>query len=174
MTEVPSLQPLALFGGLNAEELWFLVDASIVHWLVLVLLPKWKYTPKVTLIVPMAMALVYTLLIFSVTMSPTSEPDPEAGFTSLKGIVAIFRDPTNVFIGWVHYIVFDGLVARWIVLDSVERGATTSFHIVAVVPCLFFTLMSGPFGLLVYVVLIRTLLDEEAKAASSSTTTKKD
>ena len=87
------------------------------------------------------------------------EGNPDASFGSLQGIIALFDDPTALFAGWLHYIVFDALVGRWIVLDSTERGASNLFHAVGVVPCLIMTFVLGPMGFLVYTILIRTLLD---------------
>lgn len=65
-----------------------------------------------------------------------------------------FKEEAGVFIGWVHYIVFDALVARWIVLDSIhERQVSTLGHVCMVIPCVFFTLMAGPMGFLMYLLL---------------------
>ncbi len=99
------------------------------------------------------MALVYTLGLLSVMIYPEKEPDPNASFTSLKGVMAIFQDEAGVFIGWVHYVVFDALVARWVVLDSVEKGASLLGHLIIVFPCFFFCIMAGPMGFLMYMAL---------------------
>ena len=51
-----------------------------------------------------------------------------------------------MLVGWVHYLVFDLFVGAWIVRDARRRG----IHHGLVLPCLFFTLMLGPIGLLLY------------------------
>jgi Domain of unknown function (DUF4281) len=86
-------------------------------------------------------------------------------FTSLDGVVTIFQDPNNVFVGWIHYIAFDLLVARMICLDSVERqGGSSSTtwsltcHVLIVVPCMFATIMIGPTGFLLYMILRQIFL----------------
>ena len=87
-------------------------------------------------------------------------------FSSLEGIVEMFKDPNGVFIGWIHYVVYDALVGRWIVLDSVDRGASTIVHVLAIVPCLFLALMVGPMGWLLYVAVVRQFVLSGASAAS--------
>ncbi len=67
-------------------------------------------------------------------------------FMSLKGIVTMFQDPEAVFAGWTHYIAFDLWTGKWIATDAASRGIPRAL----VAPCLFFTLMLGPTGLLMY------------------------
>ena len=155
------LHRLFLFGGHNAEELWPVINTAMFHWALIVFLPKWKHTAKLSLVIPMIFSLLYTLTTMSMAVFPEEgfEGNPDASFGSLQGIIALFDDPTALFAGWLHYIVFDALVGRWIVLDSTERGASNLFHAVGVVPCLIMTFVLGPMGFLVYTILIRTLLD---------------
>ncbi len=51
----------------------------------------------------------------------------------------------------VHFIVFDLWCGRWIALDAVQRRVPR----ILVAPCLFCTLMAGPIGLGLYLI-IRT------------------
>ena len=60
----------------------------------------------------------------------------KADFSSLEGVVTMFRDPNGVFCGWVHYVVVDLLVARMEVMDFVQRGASVRFHILMMIPCI--------------------------------------
>merc|ERR1712110_696008 len=83
-----------------------------------------------------------------------SPPD----FFSLQGVVTMFKDPNAVFGGWVHYACYDAPVGRWIVMDSVRRGASTVIHVSVIIPTLFFALMLGPIGWLLYVAVVRTLV----------------
>ena len=73
-------------------------------------------------------------------------------FMSLEGVVTMFQNPNVVFVGWVHYIVFDLLVGRYISMDAVSRGASHLFYATFIVPCLFLTLMTGPVGFLLYAI----------------------
>lgn len=60
-------------------------------------------------------------------------------FTSLEGVMALFRFPLVAFVGWVHYLCFDLFVGRWIMNDAPEGGYR-------LLPVLFLTLMVGPAG----------------------------
>jgi hypothetical protein len=145
-----------LLAGQNAADLWPALNFVILSWALLVFVPRWKWTPTLTLIVPLFHAFLYVAGLVSLQMS--ADPELVIDFNSLRGVVAMFRDPNVVFIGWVHYIVFDCLVGRMIVLDSMERGASMTFHLVAVVPCLVGTLLAGPTGWLLYMILRQVFL----------------
>ena len=73
-----------------------------------------------------------------------------SAFGSLEGIVQLFRDPNNVFLGWAHYLCFDLLVGRMISKDAIEKGISMLAYYTVVVPCLFFALMFGPCGFVLY------------------------
>ena len=149
------LKPIKLLGNLNAKDLWPTLNIAMLGWALLAFAPRWKYTKILTLLPPIFHALIYSLTLISLILT---ESDASADFFSLEGVVAMFKDPTTVFAGWVHYVVFDLLIGRGIVLDSVARDVGIVGHVVFIVPCLFFTLMSGPFGFLLYVIISNTLL----------------
>jgi hypothetical protein len=67
----------------------------------------------------------------------------------LDAIAALLATPEGALIGWIHFVAFDLFVGRWIYLDSRERG--TSAWLVS--PVLFVTLLFGPLGLTVYLLL---------------------
>ena len=71
------------------------------------------------------------------------------GMATVAGISAFFSHPNGVLIGWVHYLVFDLFVGSWIARDGARRGIP---HY-QLFPSLFFALMFGPVGLLLYMVL---------------------
>ena len=99
---------------------------------------------------------------------PEKEPDPDANFVSLEGVMAIFKDEAGVFVGWVHYIVFDALVARWVVFDSVTLKASTLTHLFIVIPCVFFTIMAGPMGFLLYMILRNFISTSKSSSVDKS------
>mmetsp|Transcript_33690 Transcript_33690/g.41293 ORF Transcript_33690/g.41293 Transcript_33690/m.41293 type:complete len:178 (-) Transcript_33690:133-666(-) len=152
------LKPFFLLGNYNALELWPLINITIPCWLLLAFAPKWKYTPVLTILGPMFFALLYTLSLLSLTIFGEDASSDQIDFSSLEGIVTLFSDPDMVFVGWVHYIVYDTLVGRWMVLDAIKReGHTMLFHVVVMVPILFLALMFGPFGWLLYVAIVRPI-----------------
>ncbi len=65
-----------------------------------------------------------------------------ANFLTLEGVMAVFNNEIGVYLGWMHYVVFDALVARWIMLDSIEeKNCSVILHVLLVVPCMFFCIM---------------------------------
>jgi hypothetical protein len=65
---------------------------------------------------------------------------------TLGSIAALLGTPEGATIGWVHFLAFDLFVGRWAYLDSRTHG----FSAWLVSPILFFVLMFGPLGLLLY------------------------
>ena len=72
-----------------------------------------------------------------------------AGFGSLQGVMLLFQSPTAVLGGWIHYLVFDLFIGAWIVRDARRQGIN---HWLTT-PFLFATLMAGPAGLMLYLLL---------------------
>lgn len=155
--DVDRLKPLLLLGGYNAEQLWPTTNLTMPGWLLLALLPRWKHTARLSLVVPIISSVIYMLTLISLIVGDDgSGEDPD--FMSLEGVATMFRDPNAIFLGWTHYVAYDALVYRWIVLDSIERGASLKVHYVLIVPCLFFALMLGPIGFVLYGMLVRPLV----------------
>jgi hypothetical protein len=165
------LKPIVLLGGLNAAELWPTINIIMITWALLIFAPRWKWTPTLTLIPIFYFAIVYVATLLSLVFFSGSDDGDKApvDMATFEGVVALFQDPNGVFIGWVHYVAFDPLVGRMIVFDSVERGASTLFHIVAMVPCVVLTLFFGPTGWLLYMILRQAFLPvpkpQKAKAS---------
>ncbi|MEX0962468.1 MAG: ABA4-like family protein [Pseudohongiellaceae bacterium] len=121
--------------------------AVIPGWLLLILLPKWKWTLGLitTGIIPFVLALVYAGLFVSRLGSM-----PEAGgFASLPALMILFSDPYLLTVGWIHYLAFDLFVGSWELHDSQKLGISHWL----VIPCLLFTFMLGPIGLGLYLLL---------------------
>ena len=115
-------------------------------WLLLAIAPRWEWTDRIvhSIVIPVLLGLVY---VFGFLTAP---PAPEgASFSSLSGVTLFFSQPHGVLVGWVHYLVFDLFVGAWEVRDAGRRGIRHSL----VLPCLLFTLMLGPAGLLLYIII---------------------
>ncbi len=113
-------------------------------WLLMIALPHWSWTRRIVrspLIAagPAALYLILALprlgALLPAVLSPT-----------LAGVAATLGTPAGAALGWAHFLAFDVLVGRWAYLDSRERGI--SAWIMA--PVLFFILMLGPIGYLLY------------------------
>ncbi len=119
----------------------------IPFWLLMILLPRWRWTQRIMASLwPIAiLALVYAgMLLTQIGGAAGGLLDP-----TLEGIAALLGTSAGAAIGWVHFLAFDLFVGRWAYLDSRERGLSPWL----VSPALFFILMAGPLGLLLYLVL---------------------
>ena len=113
-------------------------------WFLMIVFPHWRWTNRVmqSVLVLVPVAVLYALLvlprfgdIFIEVVNPT-----------LSSISALLGTPEGATIGWVHFLAFDLFVGRWVYLDSREN--VINAWIMA--PVLFFCLMLGPIGLLLY------------------------
>ncbi len=133
---------------MNFESLFQLVNTAILPaWLLLFFLPHWKYTQKTihAIWIPCILGIFYAYLIFS-----SNEALPaDANLTTLSGIMSMLSDPQAFLASWIHYIIFDLFVGAWIVRDAKR----TEIKHLLIVPCLIFTLMLGPLGLTLYLLL---------------------
>lgn len=122
---------------------------ALLGWLVLILVsPVWFQSDKFLIgIVITLLCIVYAWLIFGhFNFGDTAK------FGSLEGVMSLFTNKAIVTAGWVHYLAFDLMTGIWIKRNSLKYGIP---HLL-VIPCLLFTFMLGPVGLLLYL-LIRSL-----------------
>lgn len=128
---------------LTADSL-FSISGGIVlpGWLLLVFLPKWKYSASLiaAIIIPVLLGLLYVWLIFS------HMGESNGGFGTLQEVRSFFLNDHLLLAGWVHYLAFDLFVGSWEIRDAQQIGLR---HLV-VVPCLVLTFLLGPSGLLLY------------------------
>ena len=116
-------------------------------WVLMIFVPHWSWTRRIVgsawIVAPAA--LLYTVLV----LPRVTEIFPELAQPTLAGVRTLLGAPDGATIGWVHFLAFDVFVARWAYLDS--RARSLSAWLMA--PVLFLTLMLGPMGLLVYLML---------------------
>jgi len=92
---------------------------------------------------------------------------PAVSRPTLGGVATLLGSPAGASIAWVHFLAFDLFVGRWIYLDSQERGVRAWL----MAPILFLTLMLGPVGFLLYLImrpLAAVVSPAPAKAAVQS------
>lgn len=131
---------------MKAETLFQICNSvAPIGWLLMILAPRWKWTQKLVLsgVLPLMLGLVYLSLI--VIFFGKSE----GNFSSLGGVATLFANPFALTAGWIHYLAFDMFIGAWEVRDSQKHGIS---HFM-VIPCLFFTFMFGPIGLLLYFII---------------------
>jgi hypothetical protein len=138
--------------------------AVLPAWLLLAALPHHRLTQSLihAIWVPLLLGPFYIWALF---FGPA--PAEGAGFGSLEGVMLLFQSPMAVLGGWIHYLVFDLFIGAWIVRDARRQGIN---HWLTV-PLLFVTLMAGPAGLMLYLILRlcmkRTLSLDEIAAATA-------
>jgi hypothetical protein len=118
--------------------------AVIPFWLLLIVAPRCSWTQRLVHgpVVLLLLTPIYAYMLFGYG------PAPEGmSFTSLYGVMIGFSAPHVVIAGWIHYLIFGLFVGAWQARDAQRRGIS---HLL-LVPCLLVTLMAGPVGLLLYV-----------------------
>ena len=116
---------------------------AMVGWIVLLIIsPFWSSFDKFLIgIIITLLAIVYAWLIFQVFA-----PGDFEKFSSLNGVMELFTDKTAVTAGWIHYLAIDLLTGIWIKKNAQKYN----IHHLILIPCLLFTFMLGPIGLLLY------------------------
>jgi hypothetical protein len=110
----------------------------------MILLPRWRWTAR---IMRSPYASTVPALLYAVLVAPRLGAIwPALSRPTLDGIAALLGSPAGATIAWAHFLAFDLFVGRWIYLDARERQISTWF----MSPTLFFTLVLGPLGFLLY------------------------
>jgi hypothetical protein len=128
-----------LFNGANLFVLPF--------WTLMVLVPNTKLCRTVmgSLLPFAALAGLYIFLFvtsFSNVDGIEAFVDPNL---SLPDLAALFANPHVAATGWIHFVVFDLFVGRWIYWQGQKTGVFTRHSLVL---CLF----AGPMGLLSHLI----------------------
>lgn len=129
---------------------------AMLGWILLIFVPKWKYTKYITGFGIMLMiAVLYVYLMIS------SWGATDGGFGSIEEVRMLFQNDKALLAGWVHYLAFDLFLGTWIVYHS-RKNSINHFLII---PALILTFMAGPAGVLLYW-LIYLLAKKKAKEFS--------
>ena len=121
---------------------------SILGWILLFGYPLWSLAAR-TLVFTIAVAMLcvlYVWLVFFAKRHDAPSSKVKGGFSSLGGVINLFKSPRVVLAGWVHFLAFDLMVGLFIVTDAARLGIAHWW----LIPALLLTLMFGPAGLLLY------------------------
>ncbi|MEY4553261.1 MAG: hypothetical protein RL099_1589 [Bacteroidota bacterium] len=114
-------------------------------WLLLLILPTWKYTQAVILNgLLVVFSIVYTYLLLQDFDQLSID-----SFSTLSKLKLLFQSDTAVAAGWVHYLVFDLFVGAYIVRKSIQIGLSRWVYSL-ILP---FAFMCGPIGYLLFVII---------------------
>ncbi|MBL7780190.1 MAG: DUF4281 domain-containing protein [Saprospiraceae bacterium] len=121
---------------------WYASILIFIPWFLIILAPNGRYTEFVAFaaaIILLVAAAVFTFLYLT-------GPEVEGGFFSLEGFKNLFRSKEMLLTGWLNYLSFCLLVGLW---QSHDARNLQIGHIF-VIPGLLLTMLTGPSGLLVY------------------------
>jgi len=123
---------------------WVVSFAPGPIWALMIFLPFWRGT---RVVVGSPYFLLPVLALYAVLVVPVlPQVLPLILWPKLDDMVALLGTRPGALAGWVHFVAFDLFVGRWIYLDSRERGVS----VWVASPILFLTLLFGPLGLFVY------------------------
>lgn len=135
---------------MTPDQLFQLANGlALLNWLLLIILPKWKWTGRITVgIVVAILSVLYAYLVFGAL-----QVNDLSNFGTLEGVTQLFAEGKAVLAGWLHYLAFD-LMTGWFIVTNAIKHQINHW---AVIPCLLLTFMLGPTGLLLYLI-VRSLV----------------
>ena len=148
---------------MTSAQLFDLANLYILpFWTIMILFPKWNITKKVMgsylPFLPLIAAYIYYLIV-------TVDPESAAALANpqLADIARFFGEEGAAGAGWVHFLVMDLFVGRWIYWQGQNKQIWTIHSLIL---CLFF----GPVGLLSHII-TETIFDKKSDAEKSVTDT---
>ncbi|MCM8557106.1 ABA4-like family protein [Sphingomicrobium sp. GRR-S6-50] len=121
--------------------------AILLPWAALILAPRNGSVHALIFYLGVGLlALAYTVLFGTLIFSDDGVDWSEFG--SLEGVMRLFDSEPGVLLGWIHYLAFDLFVGQWIAKDADHKMVSRLVQ----APILLLTLMAGPFGLLVWMI----------------------
>ena len=123
---------------------WYASIIIFLPWLLLIAAPNWKYTEPVAF--GAAIVLLVAAAIFTIQF--LTSPEEGGNLLSLEGFKNLFRSKEMLLTGWLNYLSFCLMVGTWQTHDARQLRIGHIF----VIPSLLLTMLTGPAGLLVYLV----------------------
>lgn len=112
-------------------------------WALMIFLPNWGVTRKV-----MQSYLPFVALagLYAYLFATSLDPETAQSFSNptLADLARLFADERVTATGWVHFLVVDLFVGRWIYWEGQRTGVWTVHSLIL---CLF----AGPLGLLSHI-----------------------
>jgi hypothetical protein len=123
----------------------FVQAVALAGWAMLFFLPR---MPRVASYV-LYLCVGLLCLTYAVMFASRFQAIFVGDFLSIQGLKALFATDAGIVIGWTHYLAFDLFIGQWIAKDAEHKG----FSRLAQAPVLLLTLLAGPIGLLVWLVM---------------------
>lgn len=122
---------------------------AMIAWAALIFLPRWPALLSAILYIGIGLlCAIYAISLIGIVSGLIPNEGGGSDFFTIEGVRAIFSTDGGVTVGWVHYLAFDLFVGLWIARDADAK------HISRIIqaPILFATLMAGPLGLLIWLI----------------------
>lgn len=123
---------------------WYASIIIFVPWVLLIAAPRWKFTEPIAF----GSAILLLLAAAYFTFDYLRDSTVEGSLISLDGLTNLFRSKAMLLTGWLNYLSFCLLVGTWQSHDARQENLP---HVL-VIPCLILTLITGPAGLLLYLI----------------------
>jgi hypothetical protein len=122
---------------------------ALSGWLALIFAARVRYVPNVLCkyLLPGSIAVLYTFVLV------THWSEHQGGFGSLSAVLLLFTNRWILTAAWLHYLAFDLFIGAWEVREAQRAGMSLLWT----VPCLMGTYLFGPAGLLLFLLLKRSL-----------------
>ncbi|MGF1494273.1 MAG: ABA4-like family protein [Microcoleaceae cyanobacterium] len=150
-----TITPDLIFNAANLFVLPF--------WVLMIVLPNWGVTRRVMAsyipFIPLAAAYLYLFVIGITPESAAALSNPQ-----LPDIARFFADETAAATGWVHFVVMDLFVGRYIYWEGQTKGIWT-------IHSLLFCLFAGPLGVLSHILTTWITQQFSSKQASMAAPT---
>jgi len=132
---------------------------ALLMWLILALAPRRDIVMQGIFYGGVGLlSLTYALIVVPL-MTGMIDGGGAGNFSSLAGVQGLLSSDGGATIGWIHYLAFDLFVGIWVARNA-DRY---EFNRIVQIPILFFTLMLGPLGLVLYLLLRFTRHDRVAE-----------
>jgi hypothetical protein len=128
---------------------------ALIGWAALLFLPRVPAVISTVMYAGVALLCLVYLVCFAALLSGSVDPGAvqsataaKASLMTIDGIRALFATDAGIVIGWTHYLAFDLFTGVWIARDADAKG----FHRLVQAPILIMTLLAGPIGLLIWLI----------------------
>ena len=129
------------WGGLFT----FVHVVALAGWAMLFFLPRGPRVAAYVLYLCVGLLCLAYAVMFASQFGAIATGD----FLSIEGIRLLFQSDSGIVIGWTHYLAFDLFIGQWIAKDADHK----EFSRIAQAPILLLTVLAGPIGLLVWLII---------------------
>ena len=146
-----------------AKVFWLGNLLPLPFWVAMIVAPNWRWTRRL-----MASPLVVAppAAVYVAFMAPRLRMvAPAIARPTLTNVASLLGTQEGATAGWLHMMMADLFVGRWIYLDARARGLDSRL----ISPVLGVAMIFSPAGLLVYLGLRRVAPDSSARGVTAET-----